>query len=173
MELVFFLRLALYFHLLYWRLWAFKQSWELILLADMMSHKTSLVYLSKDVLLDQEDVLISCVFLCIWKLLKILEVSRPVTSHSGVSAKSFRLDVVHTAQVSMPHLSLDYSLTLALWKCSRYDCVFYATAEEFNSSAVAVLGVAEGLNKGNSNYAVFIPPWYHISLCSTETQKCF
>lgn len=34
----------------------------------------------------------------------------------------------------------------------------YATAEEFNSSAVAVLGVAEGLNKGNSNYAVFIPP---------------
>lgn len=84
-----------------------KQSWGLILLADMTSHKTCFEYLSKDVPLDQEDVLIFCVFLWIWKPLKIVQVSRPVTSHFRVSAKCLKLDVAHTASAFMPRLSLD------------------------------------------------------------------
>lgn len=151
-----------------------KQSWELILLAYMISHKTSFVYLSKDVLL---DVLIYPVFFCVsenyWKSKSVTTcyVTFPSVSQKFEARCGTHSAGLHASSIIRLKPNTRIMEMLALWLC------LCATAEEFNSSAVAVLGVAEELQKGNSNYAVFIPPWYHISLRSThpstETQKCF
>lgn len=82
----------------------------MILLAEIMSNKTSLVYLSKDVLLEQEHMLISCIFFFFWYILKPLKTC--YVTFQSVSQKF---------EAGSSIISLK---SLTLQKCSLYDYVY-------------------------------------------------